>query len=135
MSGRQRNLRKKRVIDGDEDGGGGEEEARGEALEDLKLLQRQRKRTAGMDAAALAAQGGTGGDDGNADDDNELMDTYVKAQAGGNMLDEEAQMQQYIERELARRTGKRVDDGEQQLTKQQLEELELYKVPEALQVS
>lgn len=43
-------------------------------------------------------------------------------------------MQRYIESQLAARLGKQVDEGQQRLSRQQLEELELYRLPEGLQV-
>lgn len=61
---------------------------------------------------------------------------YVKAEgtAKSQILDEEVHMQQFVERELAKRLGKSVDGSEQKLTKQEQEELELYKLPEGFQV-
>jgi hypothetical protein len=43
-------------------------------------------------------------------------------------------IQRYIESQLAARLGKKVDEGLQRLSRQQQEELELYKMPEGLQV-
>jgi hypothetical protein len=43
-------------------------------------------------------------------------------------------LQRYIESQLAARLGKEVDEGRQRLSRQQQEELELYKMPEGLEV-
>jgi hypothetical protein len=43
-------------------------------------------------------------------------------------------LQRYIESQLAARLGKQVDEGRQRLSRQQQEELELYKMPEGLEV-
>jgi hypothetical protein len=43
-------------------------------------------------------------------------------------------LQRYIEAQLAARLGKQVDEGQQRLSRQQQEELELYRLPEGLQV-
>jgi hypothetical protein len=142
MSSKQRNLRKKRdreeASDSEEPG----VEVKKDYLEDLKAVQKLRKRTAGINAGALAS--GTSGDaDAQAAAaaaasmaDNELMDAYVRAQGAKSALqDEEAHMQQFVERELAKRLGKDLNDGAQQLSKHELEEQELYAVPEALKAS
>lgn len=134
MSGKQRNLRKKRALDEDGDGPDAEPEVQKETLEDLKLLQRMRKRTGGMDAAALAVKGTTEAGFSGTDEENKLMEAYVKAQGGQNVLDDEAHMQKYVEREMARRRGVELDEGEKKMSKAELEEMELYKVPEGLQV-
>ena len=114
MSGKQRNLRKRRATEEDpEDGDAANEpEVHSTTLEDLKLLQKQRKRITGVDAAALATRGGEGAN-GNPED-NELMEAYVKAQGGQNILDEQTHMQKYVEQELARRLGKSVEEEQVQ---------------------
>eukprot|EP00879_Flechtneria_rotunda_P026785 GHRR01028609.1.p1 GENE.GHRR01028609.1~~GHRR01028609.1.p1 ORF type:complete len:179 (+),score=60.92 GHRR01028609.1:316-852(+) len=134
---KQRNLRKKRSFEEPED----DEitpEVQKELLEDLKLLQKQRKRVAGVDVSKLiAATTAAADEEGTGTADNELMDAqYVKAEgtAKSQILDEETHMQMFVERELARRLGRSVDENEQKLSKQQQEELELYRLPEGLQV-
>eukprot|EP00879_Flechtneria_rotunda_P029117 GHRR01031385.1.p1 GENE.GHRR01031385.1~~GHRR01031385.1.p1 ORF type:complete len:166 (+),score=64.79 GHRR01031385.1:316-813(+) len=133
---KQRNLRKKRSFEEPED----DEitpEVQKELLEDLKLLQKQRKRVAGVDVSKLiAATTAAADEEGTGTADNELMDAqYVKAEgtAKSQILDEETHMQMFVERELARRLGRSVDENEQKLSKQQQEELELYRLPEGLQ--
>lgn len=140
-SGKQRNLRKKRALEDDpEDAATAADEAaaaevKADLLHGLKLLQKQRKRTAGIDASKLVP---AAADDGDGFGDNELMDAqYVKAEgtAKSQILDEETHMQRYIESQLAARLGKQVDEGQQRLSRQQQEELELYRLPEGLQAS
>jgi hypothetical protein len=143
MSSKQRNLRKKRdreeASDSEEPG----VEVKKDYLEDLKAVQKLRKRTAGINAGALASGQSSGDADAQAAAeaaasmaDNELMDAYVRAQGAKSALqDEEAHMQQFVERELAKRLGKDLNDGAQQLSKHELEEQELYAVPEAFKGS
>ena len=132
---KQRNLRKKRDREEDEDATEAADELKRDNLEDIKLVQKLRKRSAGIDAGALALKAASHAEaaaEDDVDEDNELMDSYVKAQGNQSaFLDEEKHMEQFIEQELARRLGKSVDDGSQKLSKQELEEQELYKVPEA----
>lgn len=136
MSGKQRNLRKKRDReDEEEDAAGASEELKRDTLEDIRLVQKLRKRNAGIDAGALAVRpsGEAAEDPPDADEDNELLDSYVKEQANqGSAMDEEKHMENFIERELAKRLGKSVDDGAQKLSKQELEEQALYQMPEGL---
>jgi hypothetical protein len=130
MSGKQRNLRKKRALE--EDGDGEQPEVHKDSLEDLKLLQKQRKRLSGVDAAALARaseDAGAGGQEHR----SELMEAYVKADSRNSLLDEEAHMKKYVERELAKRLGRSIDEGEQALSQAELEEQELYRMPEGLE--
>lgn len=129
---KKRNLRQKRALEEDHEA---DEvpEVQTELLQDLKLLQKQRKRVPGVDANKLVPAA-TAEDDAA---DNELMDAqYVKAEVNvkSQILDEDAHMQRYVEQQLAARLGKSVDDLEQKLSKQEQEELELYRLPEGLQV-
>ena len=132
---KQRNLRKKRPAEDDADEAGDDTpEVQKELLQDLKLLQKTRKRVAGVDTTKLVPAA-TSDDD--AEADNELMDAqYVKAVETNRsqILDEKVHMEQFVERELARRLGKTVDDGEQQLSKLEKQERELYKMPEGFEV-
>lgn len=130
---KQRNIRKRRALD-DEDAEGVEEEVHRETLEDLKLLQKQRKRLAGVAAADLARSEGDGSGLGAEALHTDLMEAYVKAEAGRGLQDEEEHMRKYIEKEVATRLGRRLDEGEVQLSKAELMERELYTVPEELQV-
>eukprot|EP00878_Enallax_costatus_P036735 GHUV01041281.1.p1 GENE.GHUV01041281.1~~GHUV01041281.1.p1 ORF type:complete len:156 (+),score=42.55 GHUV01041281.1:342-809(+) len=133
---KQRNLRKKRILE--ENDNADEPELQKELLEDLKLLQKQRKRVAGVDASKLVPAATSDADEDDLAAENEVMQAqYVKAEgtAKSQILDEEAHMQQFVERELAKRLGKAVDGSEHKLSKQEREELELYKLPEGFQVS
>ncbi|KAF8063727.1 telomere length and silencing protein 1 [Scenedesmus sp. PABB004] len=134
---KQRHLRKRRALDEDEDGPGdeGAPEVRRDALEDLKLLQRTRRRGAGIDASRLVP---SAADDDRDGDDNELLESqYVKAEgaAKSQLMDEEAHMARYVETELAKRLGKSVEERGGSLTKAQQAELELYSLPEGLQAN
>lgn len=134
---KQRNLRKKRTLD-EENDDVDEPELQKEALEDLKLLQKQRKRVAGVDASKLIPAAASDADEEDTAAENEVMQAqYVRAEgtAKSQILDEEAHMQQFVEQELAKRLGKSVDGSELKLSKQELEELELYKLPDGFQVS
>jgi hypothetical protein len=132
---KQRNLRKKRPAEDEpEDGDDGTPEVKKELLQDLKLLQKLRKRTAGVDANKLIPAAEYDEDEAA---DNELMDAqYVKAVEDNRsqILDEKVHMEQFVERELARRLGKAVDEGEQHLSKQERQERELYQMPEGFEV-
>lgn len=138
MSSKQRNVRKRRVEEDENGDDSAAEQLHKDNLQDIKLIQKQRKRLAGIDATTFTATpAGTAVDDPATavdDDGNELMETYVKEQAANNVLDEEAHMQQFIQKELAKRLGKRIDSDEQQLSKQELEDQELYRVPDGLKV-
>lgn len=137
---KQRNLRKKRPAE--DEGEGGDDDAtpevQKELLADLKLLQKQRKRAVGIDANKLVPAAAGGGDDEDAAADNELMDAqYVKAVETNKsqILDENVHMEQFVERELARRLGKSVgEEGSQQLSKMEQQERELYELPEGFEV-
>lgn len=133
---KQRNLRKKRPAGEEADDAADDTpEVQQSLLQDLKLLQKQRKRVAGVDANKLVPAAAADDDEA---EDNELMDAqYVKAVENNKsqILDETVHMEQFVERELARRLGKTVDEGEQQLTKQEQRERELYQMPEGFEVS
>lgn len=139
MSSKRRNIRTKRASSADE--AAEEEEILKDNLEDVKLLQKQRRRMPGMGASALAT-GNTKAtrqvveDTADEDDDgNELLDSYVKAKAVVT-AEENPHMQRYVEEELARRLGRKRPGEEldmaDPLVRQRLEEEELYRVPEEL---
>lgn len=132
---KQRNLRKKRPAEDEQEGGDdGTPEVQKELLQDLKLLQKQRKRVAGVDANKLVPATEYSEDEAA---DNELMDAqYVKAVEDNKsqILDEKVHMEQFVERELARRLGKSVDEGQEKLSKLEKQERELYQMPEGFEV-
>jgi ribosomal protein S6E (S10) len=132
---KQRNLRRKRTSEEQEDEDDAPEIQK-EVLAGLKLLQKQRKRVAGVDASKLVPAAAQDEEE-DAEAENEVMNAqYVKAEgtAKSQIFDEEAHMQQFVERELAKRLGKSVDGSELNLSKQEREELELYKLPDGFQV-
>lgn len=129
---KQRNIRKKRLLEEEEQDGAAGEEVEKSALEDLRLLQKLRKRTAGIHSSALAAS--RAGDADLDEQDNELMEAYVKAQGGQAVLTEEQHMERYVEQEVAKRLGKQVDDLQRAPSKQERDELALYEVPDELKV-
>ncbi|GBF87931.1 hypothetical protein Rsub_00643 [Raphidocelis subcapitata] len=131
---KQRNIRKKRTLEEEEEGAGAAgaaEEVEKAALEDLKLLQRQRKRAAGIHSSALAAS--RAGEDDQDEADNELMEAYVKAQGGASaVLTEEQHMERFVEQEVAKRLGKQVDELARAPSAAEREEQALYEVPAEL---
>jgi len=133
MPPKQRNIRKKRTLEEEEAADGDAvPEVEKETLEDLKLLQKQRKRTVGIHSSALAASRAGEADLG--EQDNDLMEAYVKEQTGQAILTEEQHMERFVELEVAKRLGKQVDDLTGAPSARERAELELYDVPEALKV-
>ena len=131
---KQRNIRKKRALEDEEEGpeaGEAEPEVQKAVLEDIKLLQKQRKRTTGISSSALAA---SRADDADLDEGNELMESYVKAQGGAAVMTEEQHMERFVELEVARRLGKQVDDLTREPSAREREEQALYEVPAELKV-
>jgi hypothetical protein len=142
MPPKQRNIRKRRALEEEDEeaaAGDGEQAAAEEvekaALEDLKLLQKMRKRSAGISSAALAASRA-----GEADlelQENELMEAYVKGEgeAQTQVLTEEQHMERYVEQEVAKRLGKADgDDLERATSAREREEMSLFEVPNELKV-
>jgi len=142
-SGRARNLRTKRAADSDDEQpaqDGGQQpavEVHKDKLEELKLLQKLRKKTGGTAASQLAA--------GVQDDflqpkqpiastsnaDNDIMGGFSKAKTVVTS-EEDPNMQKFIEQELAKRLGKQVGSEEQEdpEAKRRRLEAEMYKIPE-----
>lgn len=132
---KQRNLRKRPAEEEADEADDGTPEVQKDLLHDLKLLQKQRKRVAGVDANKLVPAAAS--DDDEAAADNELMDAqYVKAVETNKsqIMDESTHMEQFVERELAKRLGKSLEDGQANLTKHEKQELELYQMPEGFEV-
>ncbi|WOL18403.1 hypothetical protein Cni_G27198 [Canna indica] len=143
---------RKRTLDPDPhyDDAEEDEEDRRLALEEVKLLQKQRERKTGIPALPTAPQhsptgpggalrktpsgtggGGGGGDKGDRDGGKEdlvLQDTFAQETA---VTVEDPNMLKYVEQELAKRRGKKVDSGEKE-DKDPMDEL--YVVPEHLKV-
>lgn len=116
-----------------------DEEDRRSALEEVKLLQKLRKQKLGIAAlttpspstpAAAAAGGvGPGAADGEGDEELVLQDTFAQETA---VTLEDPHMVRYVDQEMAKRKGKRVDEGGKGEEKDQVDEL--YVVPEHLKV-
>ncbi|XP_042453001.1 protein COP1 SUPPRESSOR 2-like [Zingiber officinale] len=125
-----------------------DEEERRLALEEVKLRQKQREKKDGIPALSTtpqhssvgpgsafrkgyAGRGGGGGDKGDGDGGKEdlvLQDTFAQETA---VTIEDPNMLKYVERELAKRHGKKIDSGEKE-EKDPMDEL--YVVPEHLKV-
>ncbi|RZB87162.1 Protein COP1 SUPPRESSOR 2 isoform B [Glycine soja] len=113
------------------------------ALEEIKLLQKQRERKSGIPAnPSLQVQSGTGGglaakaaekNDGDGGDKDELVlqDTFAQETA---VMDEDPNMVNYIEHELAKKRGRKIDAADQAENELKRAEDELYKIPEHLKV-
>ncbi|XP_072975871.1 protein COP1 SUPPRESSOR 2 [Typha angustifolia] len=140
---RTKNFRK-RSFEQDANSDSGDEEDRRLALEEVKFLQKQRERKTGIPAlpiptnsAALAAAGGlhrsaekkgeAGGGDGEKED-LVLQDTFAQETA---VTIEDPNMLKYVEQELAKKRGKKIDANEKD-EKDQVDEL--YVVPDHLKV-
>ncbi|XP_028770943.1 protein COP1 SUPPRESSOR 2 [Neltuma alba] len=113
------------------------------ALEEIKLLQKQRERKSGIAAnPTLPTQSGTGSglaakaaekNDGDGGDKDELVlqDTFAQETA---VMVEDPNMVNYIEQELAKKRGRKIDKTDQVESELKRAEDELYKIPEHLKV-
>ncbi|KAJ1377838.1 Telomere length and silencing protein 1 [Sesbania bispinosa] len=120
-----------------------DERERRMALEEIKLLQKQRERKSGIPAnPSLPSQSGIGGGlaakatdkndgDGGDKDDLVLQDTFAQETA---VMDEDPNMVKYIELELAKKRGRKIDAADQVENELKRAEDELYKIPEHLKV-
>ncbi|KHN00254.1 Hypothetical protein glysoja_022858 [Glycine soja] len=106
-----------------------DERERRMALEEIKLLQKQRERKSGIPAnPSLQVQSGTGG---GLADELVLQDTFAQETA---VMDEDPNMVKYIEHELAKKRGRKIDAADQVENELKRAEDELYKIPEHLKV-
>ncbi|KAK9676971.1 hypothetical protein RND81_11G113100 [Saponaria officinalis] len=131
-----KNFRKRKVDD--EENASDDEETR-LALEEVKLLQKQRERKSGIPATnpvtlptSLIAKIG---DKAVADGDKEelvLQDTFAQETA---VMVEDPNMLKFIEQELAKKRGKNNDTTDDTANKMIDAEDELYKIPEHLKVT
>ncbi|XP_054816004.1 protein COP1 SUPPRESSOR 2 isoform X2 [Prosopis cineraria] len=113
------------------------------ALEEIKLLQKQRERKSGIPAnPSLPMQSGTGAglavkaadkNDGDGGDKDELVlqDTFAQETA---VMVEDPNMVNYVEQELAKKRGRKIDKPDQVESELKRAEDELYKIPEHLKV-
>ncbi|KAE9611887.1 putative hepatocellular carcinoma-associated antigen 59 [Lupinus albus] len=120
-----------------------DERERRMALEEIKLLQKQRERKSGIPSnpslqplsaigGGLASKPAEKNDiDGGDKDDLVLQDTFAQETA---VLVEDPNMVRYVENELAKKTGKKLDAADQVENELKRAEDELYKIPEHLKV-
>ncbi|KAI9082553.1 hypothetical protein K1719_035422 [Acacia pycnantha] len=120
-----------------------DERERRMALEEIKLLQKQRERKYGIPAnPSLPTQSGAGAglaakapdkNDGDGGDKDELVlqDTFAQETA---VMVEDPNMVNYIEQELAKKRGRMIDKPDQVESELKRAEDELYKIPEHLKV-
>ncbi|XLU30263.1 hypothetical protein S245_066329, partial [Arachis hypogaea] len=118
-----------------------DERERRMALEEIKLLQKQRERKSGIPAnpslqvqteignglAAKSAEKNDG--DGGDKDELVLQDTFAQETA---VMVEDPNMVKYIEQELAKKRGRKIDEADQVENELKRAEDELYKIPEHL---
>ncbi|CAI8603644.1 unnamed protein product [Vicia faba] len=116
------------------------------ALEEIKLLQKQRERKSGIPAnltlqqsnpgisgglAAKTVEKNGGGGDGGDKDDLVLQDTFAQETA---VMDEDPNMVKYIEQELAKKRGRNIDEEDRVENELKRAEDELYTIPDHLKV-
>ncbi|KAL0927862.1 hypothetical protein M5K25_002079 [Dendrobium thyrsiflorum] len=131
-----KNFRKRR-LEQDELGTESEDEDdRRMALEEVMFLQKQRERKTGISALPSAQSGNSGlvrsGDKAEGDGEKEdlvLQDTFAQETA---VIVEDPNMLKYVDQELAKRRGKKIDSGEKE-DKDPMDEL--YAIPEHLKAS
>uniref|UniRef100_A0A7N0UG72 Uncharacterized protein n=1 Tax=Kalanchoe fedtschenkoi TaxID=63787 RepID=A0A7N0UG72_KALFE len=129
---------RKRPIEDDEQVKDDAEEERRLALEEVKFLQKQRERKAGIPALpALLSNSNTAPKvvektDGDGEkDDLVLQDTFAQETA---VMVEDPNMVKYVEKELAKKKGKNIDATNEVENDLKNAEDELYKIPEHLKV-
>lgn len=149
MMKKTKNFRKRKSEEEDEETQVAEDDSNDMrlALEEIKFLQKLRERKSGVPAivktgqTAAASNGNNagglvskGGDKAEGDgekDDLVLQDTFALETA---VLDEDPHMLRYVERELAKKKGKSIDEPDQVENDIKRAEDELYKIPEHLKV-
>lgn len=134
-----KNFRKRKVEDEatSNDNVSDDEEERRLALEEVKLLQKQRERRSGIPANHTSQPSGViakVSDKVEVDGEKEelvLQDTFAQETA---VMVEDPNMLKYIEQELAKKRGKNVDETDQTENELKHAEEELYKIPDHLKV-
>ncbi|KAJ4948039.1 hypothetical protein NE237_000103 [Protea cynaroides] len=115
-----------------------EEEERRLVLEEVKFLQKQRERKAGIPAILNVQTAGAVpklSEKNEGDGEKEelvLQDTFAQETA---VMVEDPNMLQYVEQELAKKRGKNIDSIDQVENDLKRVEAELYAIPEHLKVS
>jgi hypothetical protein len=117
MAPKQRNIRKRRALDDDDDQSGDEQKP-SITTEDIRLLQKQRQRRQGVDAAALAVDistsaalaslAGPADQDPKTTAEDGLQHAFKKEI--NQVATQDVHMQKYVEEQLALRLGKRPND-------------------------
>lgn len=132
-----KNFRKRKVEDEATENVSDDEEERRLALEEVKLLQKQRERRSGI-PANTTPQSSTEvvklGDKVEVDGDKEelvLQDTFAQETA---VMVEDPNMLKYIEQELAKQRGKNINAADHSENELKRAEEELYKIPDHLKV-
>lgn len=129
MSGKQRNIRKRRALDEQEElsdgeaaapaaaGGQGSEPAAPRlTAEDIRALQKQRQRRTGVDAAALMAAAearerkGSGLTVGGPSAQQDVLQAAFKRERRLHSEEEDPHMKKYVEEQLAKRMGRQLED-------------------------
>uniref|UniRef100_A0A0C9RQW6 TSA: Wollemia nobilis Ref_Wollemi_Transcript_986_1099 transcribed RNA sequence n=1 Tax=Wollemia nobilis TaxID=56998 RepID=A0A0C9RQW6_9CONI len=135
----RKHFRKKRMISEDDDDNEEEEEQRRLALQEMKLLQKQRERRSGI----VAGEAGEGmaskvGDkaegvaaDGGEKEELVLQDTFAQETA---VTVEDPNMLKYVEQELAKKRGKLIGNDAPAAEESKAPEDDLYVVPDHLKV-
>lgn len=130
-----KNFRKRKVED--ENNVSDDEEDRRLALEEVKLLQKQRERKSGIaanPASRSSAVISKLADKVEVDGEKEelvLQDTFAQETA---VTVEDPNMTKYVEQELAKKRGKNINDADHSENELKHAEDELYKIPDHLKV-
>lgn len=131
---------RKRKIEEDATGDGNkseDEEERRLALEEIKLLQKQRERKSGIPAntashsSSIVAKFSEKNEGDGEKEELVLQDTFAQETA---VMVEDPNMIKYIEQELAKRRGKNIDNEDQEESDIKRAEDELYQIPDHLKV-
>ncbi|CAO2814548.1 unnamed protein product [Amaranthus hypochondriacus] len=131
-----KNFRKRKVED-DTDILSDDEEERRLALEEVKLLQKQRERRSGIPANTIPQSLSVEpklGDKVEVDGDKEelvLQDTFAQETA---VMVEDPNLVKYVEQEMAKRRGQIINTTDHSESELKLAEEELYKIPDHLKV-
>lgn len=136
--GRQRNIRKRKSDDAEEEEEAEDPVAVRERVEAAKLLQRQRARPTGMDAAALAVQKDTLSSalERNTRPQNDVLDAFSKEQVreyGDVELD--PHMQKYVDEQMEKRMGVKRQDEAAARSGPMDPEQQLYVTPDELKIA
>lgn len=149
MSGKQRNIRKRRALDEQEELPDGPDAAEGEdgaprlTAEDIRLLQKQRQRHGGVEASTLAvadtrAERKAAAAVAAGSRQQDVLQAAFKRERRLHSEEEDPHMKQYIEEQLAKRMGKDVEaererQREEEEQRRRMADPLLAALPEGLQ--